>query len=245
MILLDAERLRKTSSLALAIATIILFLLLKNESDKLEEVNTLNEQLGAELKQTVTKYGEQVSQIQTLQGMSENAFLQLNSKDSTIISLQNMVENYKGKLRSATLILNTTSSIGNIATDAITYHDTIIKDSIIYIYPTYTSNWSNKWETGLISATRDSIMRDIKITNEYEITLGDVKNGFLKKKTNEVIVKNLNPNTLTDEIKTFEVIQKDKRVNLSAQAGYGIGLNNMRPTPYVGFGISFSLIGIK
>jgi len=243
---INTDSIKKYTSIALAVLTFIMYLLWSNEQQSYKELLELNEKAEATLKTYVNKNGEQVAQIQTLQANNKKAFTEMHSKDEHIMKLQEMVEQYKGKLRSATLVTNSTHTIGNVPTVVTVNHtDTVYKDSVCYVYPTYTANWSNKWEIGLISATKDSIFRDIKISNEYEITIGKVNNGLLKKKTSEVIVKNVNPNTITEELRTFEIVQNDKRVNLSFQAGYGIGLRDMRPTPYAGFGISFNLIGIK
>lgn len=192
------------------------------------------------------KYGEQISQIKVLETNNKKMFLKMKTQDSTIIRLQKMVKDYEGDVSVATFLGNTTSSSGGSAT-IIKYikHDTVIKDSIVYLYPQYETTWANKWEQGYILAKKDSIFRDIKIRNEFEITVGDAKNGWFKKKTNEVIVKNLNPNTITTELRTFELKQTDKKFYISLQGGYGIGLRNFQPTPYVGIGVSYNLIGIK
>jgi hypothetical protein len=226
------------------IVMVVLFYTQCEQNESLKEENTLHINSDAELKEYKNKEGLYVSQIAILTTEREKDFLKFKSKDSTILKLQEAVEEYKGKLRSVTIHSGTTSSSGGSIT-VISKTDTIRKDSLIYLYPTYESKWSNKWEIGSIKATKDSVFRDIKINNEYEITIGNVKNGMFKKKTSEVIVKNLNPNTQTTELKTYEVAQKDKRINLGLQAGYGIGLTTMRPTPYIGVGISFNLIGIK
>jgi hypothetical protein len=241
---INVDSIKKYFSITLAVITIILFYLLRCENGKLEEQVQINEQANSELKQHLNKEGLQVSQIQILSAEKEKAFLKMKFQDSVIQQLQEVVKDYKGKLKSATVLINNSTSSGGSVT-TITKYDTIIKDSVIMLYPTYETAWNSKWEIGSIKATKDSIFRDIKIMNEFEITMGAVKNGMFKKKTNEVIVKNLNPNTLTDELRTFEVRQNDKRINLGLQAGYGIGFSTMRPTTYVGVGVSFNLIGIK
>jgi hypothetical protein len=192
------------------------------------------------------KYGEQISQISILETNNKKMFLKMKTQDSTIIKLQKMVKDYEGIIGSATLVSNTTSSSGASFTIINnTEYDTIIKDSIVYLYPQYETTWGNKWEQGYILAKKDSIFRDIKIRNEFEIITGLVKNGWFKKKTNEVIIKNLNPNTITQELRTFELKQTDKKFYISLQGGYGIGLRNFQPTPYIGIGLSYNLIGIK
>lgn len=228
----------------LLIIIAILFYTKCEQNENLQEQNTLHINADAELKEYKSKEGLYVSQIAILTTEREKDFLKFKSKDSTILKLQEAVEEYKGKLRSVTIHSGRTTSKGGSIT-VINKTDTIIKDSLIYLYPTYESKWSNKWEIGSIIANKDSVFRDIKINNEYEITIGNVKNGIFKKKTSEVIVKNLNPNTQTTELKTYEVIQKDKRINLGVQAGYGLGLTTMKPTTYIGVGVSFNIIGIK
>lgn len=227
------------------LGALFLFIMVSQRScEKVQQMEDINERLNDEVEFYIDENGKQNATIQVIQSENKKYFIGLNSKDSTIKWLQSVVKEYKGKIGSAIVFSNETNSSGTNETTIIKY-DKVTKDSIIYIYPTYFSSWSNKWEIGEIEASKDSIKRSIKIKNEYEITLGKVSNGLFKKKVYNVNLKNLNPNTFTTELRSFEVKEKPKRINLSLQAGYGLSLTTFKPTPYIGFGIDFVIIGIK
>lgn len=227
--------------LGLVVVILILILLLnrtcKNVSEKEHIINNLSDALTTK----TNKLGQQTATIQVLTLQNEKDFLKLKTNDSTILWLQKTVEDYKGKLHGATVVSNATTSSGSTETIIIQDHyDTIVKDSIVYLYPQYTTNWSNKWEEGYIKATKDSIFRDIKIINELEITIGKERLGFFKGTQTNVNIKNLNPNTKTTELRSLDFVSKDKLINFGIQGGYGYTFNSKSMQPYVGFGIQFN-----
>lgn len=178
--------------------------------------------------------------IEVLQLKNKKQLLQLKTSDSTIIKLQELVDKYKGELNSAIILSNITSVKGSDIT-------IITKENIINGLDTteiisYETSWSNKWEEGYIKATQDSIIRDIRIKNEFEIVIGNEKRKMFKKGLYEIKIVNLNPNTYTKEIKTFQVKKENPRFSLGIQLGYGIGLLDFKPQPYLGVGIQYNLI---
>lgn len=203
-----------------------------------------NEQINDTLRSYIDENGIQVSRIRVLTGESKKTLLSIKSKDSTIVWLQELVKSYKGKLDAAIVLSGTTSSVGSTGT-IVSRSDTVYIDSLIYIYPEYYSEWNERWDSGFIRANRDSIHRQVKVHNEYEITLGSVSNGWFKKKTYDVMVKNLNPNTRTEELRSFQVKENPKRISLGIHAGYGLSLSTFQPTPYIGIGVGFNLLGVK
>lgn len=219
----------------------ILVLLLMRSCSKSQEQEALYEATQDSLHKSTDLLGREFSVIMTLKGETKKSLLELKTKDSTIQWLQSSVENFKGKLNSAVVLSNRTVSSGSTRT--VVTHDTVyVNDG--YSSPIYSSSWDNNWEVGWIKATQDSIQHEIKIRNEFEITLGEVKNGFLKPKKSVVSVKNLNPNTITEELRSFEITHEPKRIGLGLHAGVGLGAN-LQPTPYVGIGLDFRLISIK
>ena len=120
--------------------------------------------------------------------------------------------------------------------------DTVVEDSIVYFYPTYATEWSDEWSKGEITASKDSIFRSVQMRNEYEVTIGKKKNGLFKDREHEVTVTNLNPNTYTDELRTFTVKEKPKNIGIGLQIGYGVSSGGIAPMPYLGVGVSYNLI---
>lgn len=209
---------------------------------------TDNQKLYNAISDTLTTYrnerGLVESYIDLIETNNEKQFLKLKTNDSTIKWLQTTVRHYKGKLNTALIANVNTTSEGGLKTIKITQTDTLTIDSIKYVFPEYAVDWSNKWEVGSIRANRDSIFRNIKIKNEYEFTIGKQKNGWFKKRESEVKLVNLNPNTVTKELRAFNISTKPKRWVFVLQVGYGI-TSELKPTTYAGAGLGFVLFQIK
>lgn len=234
--------------LALLVIILILLALLWNQYNRAESAKDLNKQITAELKKEINEKGQEAAKIAIIQAEKKAAVLKLSTKDTVIKWLQNTVKEYKGALNTALVLSNQTGTTG--ATETVIIRDTTIIKEIggtvrIIERDIYETSWANHWEEGYILASKDSIYRDIKIKNDYQITLGKVKNGWFKPKEYEVEVLNLNPNTKTKELRTFQIQEKAKRLALGVQIGYGLGANDWQMQPYVGLGLQLNLIGIK
>lgn len=228
----------------LIVLVFLLLALLWGQFSKAKTTNEFNQALGDELELIRNEKGQQEASIAVLTAQKEDALLQLRSKDTVIQWLQETVKDYKGALNTAIVLNNTTETQGT--TQTVIIRDTVIREGkVVRIQDFYETSWSNRWEDGYILATPDSIMRDIKVKNEYEITLGAVKNPLFKPKEYEVRVVNLNPNTSTRELRSFQVKAKPKRVSIGLQLGYGVGLIDFKPQPYVGVGVQLNLLAIK
>lgn len=220
---------------------ILLFFSIKT-CNSLNEVNSLYEGVSSELITFKNERGLMESHILGLEAENKKSLLKIKSKDSTILWLQNVVRKYKGKINTAVVAGVETESIGSTET-TIVKSDTVIKDSIVYVYPVYESQWDNKWESGIIEASKDSVKRDIKVRNDFEITLGKVSNGWFKKKEYRVNMLNLNPNTVTRELRSFNVKSKPKRWALGFSGGYGFYNGGLGF--YLGAGVNYNVIYIK
>lgn len=186
---------------------------------------------------------QEKASITILQAEKQADFLKLKAKDSIIAWLQLAVKEYKGALNTAIVLKNESESKGNTKTQVI--RDTVVVGGQKQVAQFYETKWTNKWEEGYILAKPDSIYRNIKVKNDYQITLGSVKNGWFKPKEYEVQVLNLNPNTSTKELRSFQVKTYPKRLSIGIQAGYGVGLIDFKPQPFIGIGFQYNLIGIK
>jgi len=181
--------------------------------------------------------------IKNLSGESEKDFLRIQTQDTTIKWLQESVKKYKGQLQSSLVLSNKTTLRGSGST-TITKVDTIFQNDSILLSPTYDLSWDGEWDRGTIKAMRDSIFYDIETRNEYEISIGKVSNGLFKKKTSVVEVMNLNPKTYTTELRSFTIEHEPKKIGIDIQIGYGFS-STLVPSPYIGIGVGYRLIGIK
>ena len=226
----------------LILAAILIFFIYRgceSRADLKEQIG-LYEAAQDTLHQTRNELGQQITSISLLQADKEKDLLKLKTNDSTIIALQKVVKEYKGKLDNATVFGNSTNDAGS--SETIIKWDTLKTDTGSTAYPTYTSNWVEKWSEGNIKATKDSIFRDIKIKNEFEMTMGKENQGFLKKRKSVVTIKNLNPNTITTELRTFTVEPHKNKFSFGIGAAYGYDLIGLKPTIVVGATVHFPLI---
>jgi len=228
-----------------AVVTLVVLLLWRtcSQAKDYKEMKGLYEAAQDTLVRAKDNLGREFVKISILTAESEKALLQMKSKDSTITWLQATVEDYKGKLASATVVSNSTTSSGSTGT--IVTHDTIWIDDTAYLIPVYETQWADRWEEGTIRATEDSIYRHIRVKNEFEITMGAESNGWFKKRQATVTVKNLNPNTITEELRSFQVDHHQKKLGIGIQVGYGISLASPIPSPYLGVGLDYRLISVK
>lgn len=229
---------KKFTYILIGLVIVLAFMLFKS-CEKQNEQAGLIETISATLDTTRNELGQQSASISVISTEREKDFLKIKTQDSTIQWLQSVVKDYKGRLKQAVVLSNTTESNGS--TETIVRIDTV--DNVIY--ETYCTEWENRWEKGWIEAGRDSIHRKIQFKNEYELTIGNRSNGWFKKKTFDVSILNLNPNTYTTELRAYSVKENPKRFTLGLQSGYGLNLLTGKPVFYMGAGVQFTILGIK
>lgn len=227
----------------LGVLAIFIFLFVRS-CEKNVELGGLNDVLGDSLRISYNVNGEQEAKIKVFQAEKSKTFLKMNTKDSTIKWLQETVKDYKGRLSTAIVLGNTTRDTGRTIVYIDRWDTLRVGDSTL-VFPTYKTEWNERWSQGSIIANKDSIYRDILVKNEYEITLGKQRNGWFKKREFEVQVLNKNPNTATNELRSFNVKVKPKRFTIGVQAGYGYSFRNNNFTPYVGVGFQYTIVPIK
>lgn len=230
---------RFTTGLLVACGVLI-FLLFKGCGEQ-RSTNALYLAAQDTLKLERNDKGQLKATISIMEGRRKKDLLRFETKDSTILWLKEIVKAYEGRLNSATAFTTVTTSFGTSSTNIIG-GDTVWKDSLIFVYPTYETEWDDKWGRGSIIAKRESIFRDIKVRNEYEMTQGFEKQGFLKKKLLLVSIKNLNPNTEVLELRTYSINRnKGNRFGLDLNVSYGIG-SNFVLKPYIGLGVGYRIM---
>lgn len=96
------------------------------------------------------------------------------------------------------------------------------------------------------AAINDSVKQakiDLSLVNDYSVVFGFQKLGLFKKIPFAEVI-NDNPYTSTVSAKTYKVKGiKIPKIFLSVNAGYGV-THELKPTPYIGVGVSFNLLSI-
>lgn len=197
----------KILNIIFGVVIIILCFLLLNTCSKKEAFEKINEANKDTLNTFRDKEGLHHAEIQVLEG-SISDLMKLNSKkDSTLKKLQAIVDK---NTKSATILGTKTNNHGTTSTTVTYTNHTVIEVTdttkvfrVDTIYPTYSTTWSDRWSKGAITATKDSIHRDITFFNEFEIKETLKRDHFWQEKKSIIEVKSNNPNTETIELKTF------------------------------------------
>lgn len=188
------------------IASILFILVAWNGSCKKNKTNSeLINSVNDTLLTYKNKNNQNEAKISVLYASRKELLSISSAKDSTIKKLQKLVKESGPSTTSATVFSGTT--IGSITGSTISANkDTVYKDSIAYIYPEYQFTDSTKWHKFKITMCKDSTNLFYKINNQYSyITRYEKPKGFFSKKIPIVTVTNLNPNTTTTELRTWQV----------------------------------------
>ena len=185
----------------LAIAVIACVFLNISTCGKLQDVRSINDAAFDTIKTIKNEKGQYVSSIAILNGTVAE-FKRLNAgKDSTIAHMQKIVDSHT---ISATVHGTFTGNTVNSGT-TVTGYDTITKNDTVYLYPSYKTQFKNKWEDFDITATLDSFNIKYKVFNEFDYVVRYNRKKWYQSRVPEITVTNLNPHTQTIELKNFTV----------------------------------------
>lgn len=224
----------------------IIFASLKScENRKLQEENNLLEGLQDTIRTMRNKDGTQTTIISMLQATSTKAFLDIKTKDETILWLQREVEKEKKKIKGGggIVVIGGSTTFTGTSTNTIVAFNPVINGDTVYQYPTYKTINDGKdtlWVKYTIVASKDKTTLDLKVINKYKVVIGTERVSLFKRKS-IVEVTNLNPYTSTETLRAFEVKDNRKtRISLGVQGGYGFTLKGL--SPYVGLGVNYRLL---
>jgi len=209
---------------------------------------TEKEQLETTLNETIKYYtdqdGKQVARIGVLESSKLDYLYQLKSKDSTVLKLQRVVKLYEDVLdeigASATVFTSETVVSGSSDKTEVVGEigDPIYKNSFNF----------DEWVYGSSIATKNGTDYNIRIKNEYSLVLGYDKQGFLGlgKPKPFADITSYNPHSTVKTIRSYRVTEPIKQLEFSFGPQTGVGLtSNLKPTGYIGFGVTMTLFKIK
>lgn len=201
----------------------------RSKNHKIHEQSNLIESLQNGLKKWKDKDSLEHAKILVIQTSKEKDFLKIQSKDSTIKELQNLLKKSKIDKRGSVTIVKTNTKV-------ITKTKTQIKDN------TYLSHFNlGSWVIGNTIANKDSTSVDLHIKNDYSVVIGNESQGWFKKPKTFVEVTNKNPYTETKTLRTYKVsIPREKKFGIGPIVGYGVGPNTTGV--FIGIGLQYTLI---
>lgn len=192
------------------------------------------------LKVSKDKLGRQIGEITDLRVSNVKYLKDLANKDSDVQKLLNEVKKLKDAYNGI-LVSSNTSDNGSTITTVIE-GDTVIVNDTVYIYPTYKSEWDEKWSYGYIEARRDSIKRQVTLRNEFIVVQSYQREGFLKPKVGKATITNNNPNTVTTGLRTFSIDYPKSKVNIGPSLNYGISTTTFKPDVTIGVSVQYTML---
>ena len=139
-------------------------------------------------------------------------------------------------LKEETIIRDTTRLYYPIGGDTLIFSKSVLLDTL-----------KNNWIDATYGFNKGFSYLDLKVKNEYELTIGYEGGNLFKRGIPYAIVKNRNPYTVTTDLRVYQVsVPKPKRYGISLQTGFG-GLYNINTKtlgygPYVGLGVNYNIL---
>lgn len=187
--------------IALLICAMLLFNRSCNKSQEVDGIKTANESAMDSMHKKINEQWQEITTTKLIVADYKTIKNKLFSSDSTIKKLQAIIDKHT---ISATILNNQTNDKGTTATTIIKW-ETI--DSLVY--PVYETTWNEQWSKGKITASNDSIHREVTLFNEFAIKQSYEKQkglkGFLKPRVAQIEITNKNPMTITTAVKSFSV----------------------------------------
>ncbi len=228
----------------LGVTILLSSLLNEKRSDYKEQVELYNS-ITDTVKFYKNKDSLNVAKIQVMQTDKESDFLKIKNLTGTNLELQNLIRNKDKEIKD----LNTAL----IHKDETVYIDTLRMyypiggDTIIFSQSVLLDTINTKWINAKYGFNRGFSYLDLKVYNEYQITIGYEGGNLFKKGTPYGIVTNMNPYTSTKDMRVYQVsVPKQKRMGISFQTGFGgvydMKNNNISYGPYIGLGLNYNII---
>lgn len=225
--------------------TILLFSLLSEKRSDYKKQVELYNSITDTVKFYKNKDSLNVAKIQVMQTDKESDFLKIKNLTGTNLELQNLIKDKDKKIKD----LNTALIHKNetVYIDTLRMYYPIGGDTIIFSQSVLLDTINNKWINAKYGFNKGLSYLDLKVYNEYQITIGYEGGNLFKKGTPYGIVTNMNPYTSTKDMRVYQVsVPKQKRMGISFQTGFGgvydMKNNNISYGPYVGLGLNYNII---
>lgn len=213
------------------VALAILFVLQWRTCNRMHEAeltNTAYEASNDSLHKEVNQKGQEITSTQLILADYNTLKNKLHVSDSTVKKLQQLITK---KTISATVLNTNTTDNGTTSTTTIKTEIELRHDTV-FVYPTYQSKWSERWSTGTITASKDSVSRSITLYNEYQINQSYERTGkgigkYFKQRTPMVEVTNINPYTTTTALKSYALAPDKRSKKRAFVAGILLGVAGM------------------
>lgn len=216
-------------------------------SNKADTANNFIQAMNDTIKRTIDKNGAQEATITAFKADKASLLSEIQTKDSSLLSLQQTVSYYKNLMQSGSSATHATliTDINNTSKTTVVAKDTIegLLDNSKIIYPEYRSSINmGGWIVGNSIANKDSTKLDLQVKDILDLVV-----GYDKGKPT-AILKTQNPYTTTVELRSMIISPPPyKRLGIGLHLGYGgVAVDGQIKLGFLGsVGINYTLIPIK
>ena len=191
-------------------------------------------------------YGNSYAKSEVITTSDTKDFLNMATKDSTIIKLKGLVEKYNKEIKNggSTTVATIEGKFEHSAPTVVVEN----KKDTTKCDDTYTSKYFDDWSEYSIIANKDTIKLSYKYTDKLSLVIGEEsdksKNFILRlfaPKVPFALIKSENPNNSIKDFKSYEVKDKtDPRLSVGLSGGYDV----VGGSVYLGVGVNYRLFYI-
>ena len=229
----------------LSVFIISLYNSYKDAQNKYNNQVELYNSITDSLKTYKTKDSLNAAKIRVIQTQSTKNFLEIKNLQGTNLELQNLVKNKNKKIddltvalihKDVTIVVDTQRVFNPIGGDTIIFSKSVLLDTL-----------KNNWIDATYGFKKGFSYLDLKVRNQYNITIGYEGKTLFKQGIPYAEIVNLNPYTFTSDMRVYQIsIPKPKRFGISFQTGFGglldIHNKNLGYGFYLGLGAHYNII---
>ncbi len=199
----------KSVNYLLTCIVLILILLQIRSCQKSNNLSQINQSINDSLEKTTDHLGRETSSKLVIVGELTDLKNLGKTKDSMLNAL---IDKVSKQTITITMLENQTNTHHGTPTTVDTTHGTnVVVGDTVFVYPNYSSSYSDRFEKYAIKATKDTTYLDHQTFNYFTIQQKYVRNGLFKPKSIELVITNENPKTITVNAQSFLI--KPKKEN--------------------------------
>lgn len=123
----------------------------------------------------------------------------------------------------------------------ISKYDTIVKDSVMYVYPTYRKSLANEWIKYFYEVGKDVDTFSVQFNNTISYTQYKKKEKWFQRAKTYIDIKSQNPYSTITDARTITIENKPIPLSIGLSIGYGM-TSNLKPAGYIGISLNYKLI---
>lgn len=210
---------------------------------EIRKQTSLYESVSDTLKTYKNKNGEYVAKILAIEVEREKDFTSIKNLTEIAKELQDLVKQKSKEVSDLKLALILKEETVIEITDTVYVQDP--EQAIMIKNLVLMNTYEDKWLFAHYGINKGLYKLDVKITNEYDITLGYERKNIFHKTKPYVEVVNKNPYTKTSDLKAYIKAENEKKFSIGLQGGigfnYGLINKNIDFGPQLGFGFNYKL----